>query len=155
MNRFNSLLLIALSVCLTSSCNKEDEAEELKAEQKVEIESYVATNSLTGQFNASDLWYSIEVQGGGVQAYSGATVTVVYTGYLLNGTEFDASSSQGATFSLNNVIQGWQMGIPKFKEGGKGKLIIPSDLGYGDKATGSIPANSILIFDVELLEVVN
>jgi FKBP-type peptidyl-prolyl cis-trans isomerase len=155
MNRFTFLFCSVLCFCAFVSCNKEDKAAELKAAEKIEIEAYVANNNLIGQFNASDLWYSVETQGGGVQAYSGATVTVVYTGYLMNGTEFDASTVQGAMFSLNNVIQGWQMGIPKFKEGGKGKLIIPSALGYGDKATGSIPENSILVFDIELLDVIN
>jgi FKBP-type peptidyl-prolyl cis-trans isomerase len=155
MNTYKYLLFSVLTVSFLCSCNKEDKEAELSAAQKVEIEAYVAENNLTGQFNASDLWYSVEEQGGGVQAYSGATVTVVYSGYLLDGTPFDASSSSGATFSLNNVIQGWQMGIPKFKEGGNGKLIIPSLLGYGEKETGDIPANSILVFDVELLDVIN
>ena len=141
------------TLIMLSSCNKEDKIAEQSATDKALIESYVVENNLTGSFNASNLWYDVELQGGGVQAYTGATVTVVYTGYLLNGTQFDESPSGGATFSLNNVISGWQQGIPKFKEGGTGKLIIPSLLGYGTEGVGSIPENSVLIFDIELLDV--
>ena len=148
--RYVIILISVLSVL--TSCNKID-TEEQAAIDKTKIDTYVSDNNLTGSFNASDLWYSIGIQGGGVQAYSGATVTVVYTGYLLNGTQFDQSSPSGATFSLNNVIVGWQQGIPKFKEGGSGKLIIPSGLGYGTQSTGSIPENSVLIFDIQLLDV--
>ena len=145
-----SLCLLFVTIV---ACNKEDKIIEQSTTDKGLIEDYVATNNLTGSFNASDLWYSVENQGGGVQAYTGATVTVAYTGYLLNGSQFDESPAGGATFSLNNVISGWQQGIPKFKEGGNGKLIIPSLLGYGTEAVGSIPANSVLIFDVELIDV--
>lgn len=147
------VLIFTLVVLGLIGCNKEDKEAEQSATDKALIDDYVAANNLTGDFNASDLWYDVEVQGGGVQAYTGATVTVIYTGYLLNGTQFDESPTAGATFSLNNVIAGWQQGIPKFKEGGRGKLIIPSLLGYGNQVVGSIPANSVLIFDVELVDV--
>ena len=57
------------------------------------------------------------------------------------------------TFPLSGVIQGWQEGIPLFKEGGSGILLIPSALGYGSQSVGSIPANSVLIFDINLIDV--
>ena len=82
-----------------------------------------------------------------------SVVTVAYTGKLTDGIIFDQSSSVGISFPLTNVIQGWQEGIPLFSEGGTGKLLIPSALGYGSNAIGSIPANSVLIFDIELLDV--
>ena len=134
------------------ACNKVSKKEQAKIDKDLII-AYIAENNLSGEFTATDLWFDIELQGGGLQAYSNAQVTVAYTGYLLNGEQFDASSDDGITFSLNNVIAGWQQGIPKFKEGGKGKLIIPSELGYGSSKTGSIPANSVLIFDIELITV--
>jgi len=78
---------------------------------------------------------------------------VAYTGYYTNGEIFDGSNAQGITFNLNGVIDGWRIGIPYFKEGGSGKLLIPSALGYGPNGGGSVPANSVLIFDIELIEV--
>jgi FKBP-type peptidyl-prolyl cis-trans isomerase FkpA len=150
---FKNILIFTVILILVSACNKEDKIAEQSATDKSLIEGYVAENNLIGAYNASNLWYDIEIQGGGVQAYTGATVTVVYTGYLLNGNQFDEGPAGGATFSLNNVIAGWQQGIPKFKEGGKGKLIIPSVLGYGTQVVGDIPENSVLIFDIELVDV--
>ena len=67
--------------------------------------------------------------------------------------DFDQSSSNGITFPLSGVIQGWQEGIPLFKEGGSGILLIPSALGYGSQSVGTIPANSVLIFDINLIDV--
>ena len=142
--------VIAFTVLL--SCNKVSKEEQAKIDKDL-ITKYVADNNLTGEFTSTGLWYKIDEQGGGVQAYSNAQVTVAYTGYLLNGEQFDKSEDNGITFGLNNVIQGWQQGIPKFKEGGHGKLIIPSALGYGTSKTGSIPANSVLIFDIKLITV--
>jgi FKBP-type peptidyl-prolyl cis-trans isomerase FkpA len=80
-------------------------------------------------------------------------VTVAYKGTLTDGTIFDQSSSSGATFPLSNVIQGWQEGIPLFSEGGSGILLIPSALGYGSQPVGNIPENSVLIFEVTLLNI--
>lgn len=146
--------IVLLSVLLIGqlSCAKK-KAQQLANEQHAQIENYVSTNNLIGQFTNSGLWYSVTVVGDGQQPNQTSTVKVVYSGYLLDNTAFDKSEDTGATFSLSGVIKGWQEGIPKYKEGGKGKLIIPSELGYGNKKVGNVPKNSILVFDVELLEV--
>jgi FKBP-type peptidyl-prolyl cis-trans isomerase len=99
-----------------------------------------------------------EVQiGTGDVAAAGKKVTVHYTGTLTDGTKFDSSvdRNQPFTFTLGagEVIQGWDQGVAGMKVGGKRKLTIPASLGYGSRATGPIPANSTLIFDVELLKV--
>jgi len=146
------IILLTLIFTTIFSCNKVSKEEQAKIDKDL-IEKYVADNDLAGEFTATGLWYDIETQGLGEQAYSNAQVTVAYTGYLLGGEQFDASSDEGITFNLNGVIDGWQEGIPKFKEGGNGKLIIPSELGYGTSKTGSIPANSVLIFDIKLITV--
>jgi FKBP-type peptidyl-prolyl cis-trans isomerase len=83
-------------------------------------------------------------------------VTVHYTGWLTNGTKFDSSVDRGtpATFPLNGVIKGWTEGVGSMKVGGKRRLIIPSDLGYGAAGYGTlIPGGATLIFDVELLKI--
>lgn len=96
------------------------------------------------------------VVGTGAEAATGSTVSVHYTGTLLDGTKFDSSLDHGEPFSFTigqrQVIQGWEQGIPGMKVGGKRKLIIPPELAYGERAIGGvIPANSTLVFEVELL----
>lgn len=98
-----------------------------------------------------------EVAGTGVEAVAGKKVTVNYTGTLTDGTKFDSSFDHGQPFSFNlgagEVIQGWDQGVAGMKVGGKRKLVIPPSLGYGSQAVGPIPANSTLVFEVELLGV--
>ena len=110
--------------------------------------------------NATQLQITDEVIGTGAVAAAGDSVTVNYVGSLTNGTVFDASANHaetvnGFTFPLGEgkVIQGWDQGIVGMKEGGKRKLVIPASLAYGSQSVGSIPANSTLIFEVELLKV--
>jgi len=98
-----------------------------------------------------------EVIGTGAEAKADSTVTAKYTGMLADGTVFDASERHdpnGLEFSLSGgVIKGWQEGIPGMKVGGKRKLVIPPDLGYGAQAKEGIPPNSTLTFEVELVGV--
>ena len=105
---------------------------------------------------ATGLRYIVEKEGTGISPVATNTVTVHYTGTLLNGKKFDSSVDRGqpATFPLNQVIPGWTEGLQLMKIGGKTKFIIPPALGYGaNGAGGVIPPNAWLIFDVELLEV--
>jgi peptidylprolyl isomerase len=99
------------------------------------------------------LWYRDVKEGLGEACPAGANVTVHYAGWLTNGTEFDNSRKRGkpADFSLNQVVRGWTLGIPGMKPGGIRKLVIAPALGYGDQSKANIPANSTLIFEVELL----
>ena len=96
--------------------------------------------------------------GTGNEAVSGKSVTVNYSGTLTNGTKFDSSYDRGTPFSFTlgagEVIKGWDLGVAGMKVGGKRRLTIPSDLGYGSRGAGAdIPPNATLIFEVELLEV--
>jgi peptidylprolyl isomerase len=99
------------------------------------------------------------VVGPGQEARQGDMVTAHYTGTLENGTKFDSSYDHGQPFSFllggGMVIKGWDLGLVGMKVGGKRKLIIPPSLGYGDKEVGGgvIPANSTLLFDIELMAV--
>ncbi len=95
------------------------------------------------------------VVGTGQTVVAEDTVTVHYTGWLADGTEFDSSvGGEPITFSLDGVIQGWQEGIPGMQVGGKRKLIIPSELGYGEAGFGGlIPPGAELTFEVELISI--
>lgn len=98
------------------------------------------------------------VVGTGDSPKQGQTVVVHYTGWLTNGKKFDSSVDRGQPFEfqigVGRVIKGWDQGVMTMKVGGKRKLTIPPVLAYGDKAVGGglIPANSTLIFEVELLD---
>lgn len=96
--------------------------------------------------------------GTGDEAVSGKKITVNYSGTLTDGTKFDSSYDRGEPFTFNlgagEVIQGWDKGFAGMKVGGKRKLTIPADLGYGSSGAGGvIPPNATLIFEVELLKV--
>lgn len=102
------------------------------------------------------LGYGDLLTGTGPVPVTGQNVSVQYTGWLTNGTVFDTSRQTGRTaFSFaigtNAVIKGWDQGVITMHVGGKRRLVIPPALGYGATANGQIPANSTLIFEVELL----
>ncbi|WP_354623620.1 FKBP-type peptidyl-prolyl cis-trans isomerase [Psychromonas sp. MME2] len=126
-------------------------AEEEKAflEANAKVEGVMVTDS--------GLQYSVitKAEGEGQKPKAEDTVTVHYVGTLVDGTEFDSSIKRGqpATFPLNRVIPGWTEGLQLMSVGDKFKFVIPADLAYGDQGAGSIPANSTLIFDVELLDI--
>ena len=142
-------LYIFLMVIILFGCNKVDYIE---IDEEI-IQQYISDNNLSAQSTGSGLYYVIDVPGTGENPTVSSNVTVAYTGSLTDGSIFDQSNSNGITFPLSGVIQGWQEGIPLFKEGGSGILLIPSALGYGSQSVGSIPANSVLIFDVNLIDV--
>ena len=98
------------------------------------------------------------VEGSGTDAVPGKTVTVHYTGWLTNGKKFDSSLDRKQPFNFklgaSQVIQGWDRGVKDMKVGGKRKLTIPPDMGYGTQGAGGvIPPNATLIFEIELLKV--
>lgn len=107
---------------------------------------------------SSGLQYIDQVVGTGDTAKAGQTVSVHYTGWLTNGKKFDSSVDRGQPFSfklgVGQVIKGWDEGVQGMKIGGKRKLTIPSNLGYGARGAGGlIPPHATLVFDVELLGV--
>ena len=114
---------------------------------------------MTETTTPSGLRYEDLTVGDGAEAKGrGQTVSVHYTGWLEDGTKFDSSLDRNDPFSFpldsSYVIKGWDEGVKGMKVGGKRKLIIPSELGYGERGAGGvIPANATLIFEVELLEI--
>lgn len=155
----SSIFFLSLGLCvlLVSSCKKEDDqlppAEQLALDITI-IENYLATNNLQAEKTASGLHYIITEEGTGAHPLSTSRVTVKYKGYFVDGRVFDQTPPANTiTFGLNEVIPGWTEGIPLLKSGGgKGMLLIPSALGYGRPGRGSIPPNTVLLFDVTLLD---
>ena len=139
------------------SCNKPYDKENKIVEetQNTTINEPVVGEEVTTE---SGLKYIVEVFGTGELPKAGDKVKVHYTGTLEDGTKFDSSHDRNKPFEfslgLGQVIKGWDEGIAAMKPGGKRKLIIPSELGYGERGAGKlIPPGATLIFDVELLEV--
>jgi FKBP-type peptidyl-prolyl cis-trans isomerase len=105
----------------------------------------------------SGLQYKIEKEGTGKTPGPNDTVKAIYTGTLITGEKFDSSADHGgqpAEFPLSGVIKGWTEGLQLIQAGGKIKLFVPPDLGYGPSARPGIPGNSVLVFDIELVDVI-
>ncbi len=152
--------IILLALCLNVSCIKNDkncsyDACAYKApDTEVQmIETYLAANNITAVKHCSGLYYQIESPGSGASPSVCSAVSFSYTGRLTNGNVFDQSATP-VTFYLMELIEGWKKGMPLIMKGGKIKLFIPPSLGYGSQQTGSIPGNSVLIFDIVLVDVI-
>ena len=145
------LYLFTLVLLFISCSDKTDTSFEPETEQ--DIIQYIEDNNLNATRSNSGLYYVINNEGSGTRPTSSSNVTVDYKGYFLDGVVFDESNSNGISFRLNEVIQGWTEGITYFREGGNGILLVPYNLGYGESGRGSIPGGSVLIFDIRLLSV--
>lgn len=148
---------------------------ELQSDESIERDQYLADNGITTAPTETGLIFISKVQGTGKPAQAGKTVKVHYAGMLLNGTYFDTSIEELAkeqglydprrdpydplefVLGQGRVIKGWDEGIGMMKEGGKARLVIPSDIAYGanPRPGGPIKPYSTLVFDVELVEVVD
>lgn len=148
------LLSTLLVLTLFISCSKDTETvTDYTAKNEQEIKDYLAKNNLTAQRSNSGLYYIINEAGTGTQPTAASNVTVVYKGYFTNGNVFDQSKAEGLKTGLNQVIKGWTEGIPYFKTGGSGVLLVPAHLGYGSSDYYQIPGGSVLIFDIKLVSV--
>ena len=132
-------------------------AKKLVAEEKTILKQYAKDNNLNAAETDSGLFIAVIKEGTGQQAQSGDNVSVHYTGKLLNGKVFDSSITRGTPIrfqvGVGQVIRGWDEGILTMKVGEKAIFLIPSPLAYGERDMGEIPANSPLIFEVELVEI--
>ncbi|HOW82592.1 MAG TPA: FKBP-type peptidyl-prolyl cis-trans isomerase [Spirochaetota bacterium] len=126
-------------------------------ENKAKGAAFLAANkSKQGvKTTASGLQYRVIKEGSGRRPNAANQVTVHYAGRLIDGTEFDSSygRNQPAQFRLNQVIKGWTEGLQLMTAGSKYELVIPSELAYGPEGNQSIPGNSVLVFEVELISI--
>jgi FKBP-type peptidyl-prolyl cis-trans isomerase FkpA len=147
-NLFWALLLPVLVI----SCKKDDSCPEVTTKapdaEIATLRNYITSNGITATEDARGFFYKISTPGTGNKPTPCSGVSVNYTGKLTNGTQFDAGTN--VSFTLSQLIIGWQEGIPLINAGGSITLYLPPSLAYGPAANGSIPANSILIFDIKL-----
>lgn len=143
-------LLFTLSGCLKdNSCKPKTVASELST-----MQGFASANGITTQTHSSGMLYQIVSQGSGATPTTASRVSVRYTGKLMNGTIFESNTGTPVQFILGQVIKGWQLGLPLIQKGGVIRLIIPSSLAYGCEGAGTIPGDSVLYFEVELVDVI-
>ena len=162
MQHYIKYILFALFVSLTQfSCAQDAKSEAAqKAIDEKKLQEYFAAHKITPQ-KASGIYYTITRQGSGHKILAGETVTIDYTGHLLDGTVFDSNTDpkfqhpEPLVFEIGTgkVIRGWDKGIQLLQKGSAATLYIPSGMAYGPAGRHSIPPNSILIFDVEITDV--
>lgn len=158
MNIKNLLILCIIAMVGFSSCLKEDtfDYEKQAATDDAIIVKFLADNNIPAVKHSSGVYYQVIQQGSGNEMYTANTqITAHYVGRLISGTEFERSGANPLNFNLGNVIVGWQIGIQQIQEGGKIRLFIPSGYAYGPQGSGPIPGNSVLDFDIELVDVRN
>ena len=146
--------LVALTLFI--SCTKTEETPEpidYTAQNDKEITDYIAENNLTAEKTASGLYYVINEPGDGAQPTATSNITVSYKAYHTDGVLIEESPEKGVSFTLNRAIKGWIEGLPYFKEGDSGILLVPSHLAYGSNSYGPVPAGSVIIFEVKLISV--
>ncbi|UKN01481.1 FKBP-type peptidyl-prolyl cis-trans isomerase [Paracrocinitomix mangrovi] len=153
MAKFGYLFLLLTIISCGSSENDTTESDDLDPIDK-KIQDYLAKQDWNAEKQESGLYINIDNAGSAEKPDLGSFLTLKYEGRLLDGTVFDGTNGQAITFDfpLSSTIQGWQEGIPMIGKGGKCNLVIPPDLGYGSRDNGPIPGNSILVFDVELVD---
>ena len=163
MNRIQHMktckMAFLAAVCLMGSCQQIDQTPcdptpvSVTAPQAevTALKQYVDANKITATADPRGFYYSIQAAGSGPKPTICSNVTVNYKGQLTNGNLFDSGNS--VRFGLSQLIVGWQEGIPLVSAGGSVMLYLPPSLAYGAQAQSGIPANSILVFKIDLLKI--
>ncbi|WP_184543967.1 FKBP-type peptidyl-prolyl cis-trans isomerase [Mucilaginibacter sp. FT3.2] len=149
----NLVLLLFIASIAFASCSSGtpvDAVKQARIDDSI-IRVYLSNNPIIKAVkDSSGLYYQVVKQGTGAYPTPTSTVTVNYRGKLINGAPFD--SANGFNSPLGRLIEAWQTGIPHVKKGGNIRLFVPSKLGYGADGAGQIPANSVLVFDIDLID---
>lgn len=141
-------------VLMVSGCIKDNSCTpKTVASEVATMQNFATTNGITTQTHPSGMLYQIVNPGNGATPNTVSRVSVRYTGKLMNGTIFESNTGTPVQFILGQVIPGWQLGLQLIQKGGTIRLIIPSSLAYGCTGAGSIPGDSVLYFEVELVDV--
>lgn len=153
----NFLWIAVLFLFSMSGCSKKDQGCTPVSPQAEEpqITAYASANGIAAVKHTSGIYYQIIDPGTGATPTLTSKVYITYTGKFLNGTVFDEADDASQTgWQLGGLIEGWGIGLPLIKKGGRIKLIIPSSLAYGcPGAPPTIPPNSVLYFDISLVDV--
>jgi FKBP-type peptidyl-prolyl cis-trans isomerase FkpA len=144
------LTLIFSFTLFLFSCNKVDNSQDI-TDDKI-INEYLSSHKIIASKTNSGLYYHIDSVGKGKKVNPKNTIYIKYTGKLANDSIFDQNLN-GTSLNLNTAINGWKEGLTYFNVGSVGKLFIPSKLGYGKNTVGKVPSNSVLIFDIEVIEI--
>ena len=153
MAKLVASLVIAI---VASSCTPEAVVAPAVSVEQTTFATALGVNLASMTKTATGLYYQDTPAGAGAAAVSGNHVTVHYTGYLPNGTTIDTSIGKtafGFTLGAGSVIKGWDEGMVGMRVGGTRKLVIPAELAYGGAAVGPIPANSVLVFQIQLISI--
>ena len=165
LSGFSILFLFLLGIALFTACSKSDKNDppstststactltaqyknDSSATQRALMIAFCNNNGITYTIHPSGILYQIITPGDTAKPNLCTSLTMTYTGKLMTGIQFDKGT---ITFALKDLIVGWQIAVPLIGKGGKIKMVIPSSLGYGPNANGSIPANSPLYFEMSL-----
>lgn len=146
MLRYGLVIIAMVLLCCESEPKQTEKDDEI-------IRNYLSVHKIDAQKHPSGLYYTIEVDGSGGHPNMSSVVEVGYRGYLTDGHVFDQTEGETTiSFELSRLIEGWQIAIPLLERGGEGTFYLPSALGYGSRAVGTIPANSVLIFEIRLVD---
>lgn len=151
-----ALLAFALVTLTGTSCLKgggDGCSNKTPASEAGTIQNYCTAQGIIATQHPSGLFYQITNPGSGVSPNANSTVFVRYTGKFLDGNIFDSRTGTPLALGLSNLIQGWQIGLPLLQKGGTMKMVVPSALAYGCQGAGTIPANTIVYFEIELVDV--
>lgn len=134
------------------SCNYDSCAIKAPDSEIAALQNYLTGNSITATMHCSGVFYSVQSEGTGQNPTACSNISVKYKGMLTNGSVFDQTATP-VGFNLGMLVPAWRNVLPLIKGGGRIIMYVPPTLGYGSQANGPIPANSILIFEVDLVSV--
>ncbi len=152
-----ALIPVLAGVLLLGACSKDSDDvcgpvnTTAPSDEVAQLQTYISTNGITAIGDPRGFFYTIKAPGDSLKPTPCSDVQVNYRGRLTNGTPFDQGNQ--VSFSLRRLITGWKQGIPLIGSGGSITLYLPPSLAYGAAAQDGIPANSILIFDIDLLQI--